>query len=402
MRQRLAVVAVGREAGALDDGLDLAVEHRDLARRAAVGGGGEEAGEQPLTRHVALGIEGLDAEHVHRHVAMDGRAGVGLGDQQQLGLAQVRAHLGRHALLVAHAAENAQVEILEDAERAAVDDLVRGLLALAGHGVFAIAEEGEVVVLDPLQEARDLGALVFVHRQLLGIDLLDGLVQARAHLAEVADRDAHVVQHRFDAALDLFQFFRLRHLGGADLHHRFGGRVRLADLGDLAGLVARDVHDRMHDQMNVEVLARQLGGHRIHQERHVVVHDLDHGVAGPPAMLILMRIEDADLGHPRLTLVGELPEREGGAEQVFRRFLRDVRNRHIGVELPDEGLGLSLARAFDPSADEADDLVHQLLFQGFGFHDCPDLGVLSRALHGSGSGRARRSSSATPLTIPGE
>jgi len=193
------------------------------------------------------------------------------------------------------------------------------------------------------------------------------------------------------SALDLLQLFRLSHLGGADLHHRFGGRVRLADLGDLARLVARDMHDRMHDQMNVEVLAPQLGGHRIDQKRHVVVHDLDDRVAGTPAMFILMRVEDADLRAARLALVGELPERERGAEQVFRRFLRDVGHRHIGVELPDEGLGLSLARAFDPSADEADDLVHQLLFQGFGFHDCPDLGILSRALHGSGSGRARRS-----------
>ena len=28
-------------------------------------------------------------------------------------------------------------------------------------------------------------------------------------------------------------------------------------------------------------------------------------------------------------------------------------------------------------ADEAENLVHQLLLEGFGFHDCPDLGILA-------------------------
>jgi hypothetical protein len=94
-------------------------------------------------------------------------------------------------------------------------------------------------------------------------------------------------------------------------------------------------------------------------------------------MLVLMRIEDADLGSARLALMRELPQREGGAEQILWRVLRDVSNRHIGIELPDERFDLRCARALDPAADEAEDLVHQLLFQGFGFHDCPDLGMVA-------------------------
>jgi hypothetical protein len=118
-------------------------------------------------------------------------------------------------------------------------------------------------------------------------------------------------------------------------------------------------------------------------------------------MLVLMRIEDADLRRSRLALMGELPERERGAEQIFRRILRDIGERHIGVELPDEGFDLGRACAFDPAADEADDLIHQLLFEGLGFHDCPDLGIQPCSWWQRFS-EGRAESSATGLRIPGK
>jgi hypothetical protein len=39
--------------------------------------------------------------------------------------------------------------------------------------------------------------------------------------------------------------------------------------------------------------------------------------------------------------------------------------------LPDEAFDLWRARLLDPAADEAEDLVHQLLLEGLGFHDFP-------------------------------
>ena len=48
--------------------------------------------------------------------------------------------------------------------------------------------------------------------------------------------------------------------------------------GQTAGGVALDREDRMHDEANVEAALGELGQHRIDQERHVVVDDLEHRV----------------------------------------------------------------------------------------------------------------------------
>jgi hypothetical protein len=70
--ERLVVVAVGREVGLLEDRLDLAAEHRDLARVLAVRRGGVEAQEAALADHVAVVVEALDADVVEVGRAMDG------------------------------------------------------------------------------------------------------------------------------------------------------------------------------------------------------------------------------------------------------------------------------------------------------------------------------------------
>ena len=52
--ERLAVVRVRIEAGAVEHALGLEAQHRDVAHAAAVGGGGEEAEEAILADEVAL------------------------------------------------------------------------------------------------------------------------------------------------------------------------------------------------------------------------------------------------------------------------------------------------------------------------------------------------------------
>ena len=81
--QRLARVAGGREAGALDQPRDLVPEQRDLAWIAIVGGRGEQAEEAVLAQDLAVGVEPADAQVVEIDRPVDGRAGVGLGDHQR-------------------------------------------------------------------------------------------------------------------------------------------------------------------------------------------------------------------------------------------------------------------------------------------------------------------------------
>ena len=56
--------------------------------------------------------------------------------------------------------------------------------------------------------------------------------------------------------------------------------------------------------------AAELHRHRVDEERHVVGDDLDDGVRRLPAVLLELRVVDADLGRARLALApSEAPVR---------------------------------------------------------------------------------------------
>ncbi len=145
--QRLLVVAAGREGGSRQDGLDLSAEDRDLAWTRVVGGVRVEAQETALADHPPVGVDSLDSDVVEIRRAVNRRARVCLGEVQQVGLERQRPHFRRQALeptgagLAAGLAQNAEP---------AVRDGVEPQLAIAVfERVLPIAEEGEVVVLQP-------------------------------------------------------------------------------------------------------------------------------------------------------------------------------------------------------------------------------------------------------------
>ena len=82
-QQVLAGVRIGREAGVPQDCGDLLPDHRDVTHGSGVGGGGEESDEAAFAVDVAGRIEALDADVVEVGGAVDGGAGVGLGDDER-------------------------------------------------------------------------------------------------------------------------------------------------------------------------------------------------------------------------------------------------------------------------------------------------------------------------------
>jgi hypothetical protein len=70
--------------------------------------------------------------------------------------------------------------------------------------------------------------------------------------------------------------------------------------------------------------------HRVDEERHVVVDDLDDRVRRLPAMLFDRRIERAHLCLAALAFAGEVPMGERGAVQVDQLPLGEV----VGIDLP--------------------------------------------------------------------
>src|SRR5204863_74245 len=63
-----------------------------------VGGRGEEAEETILSVQITARVVALDADAVHRHGAMDARAAVRLGDDEEVFLARVLTELARQRL----------------------------------------------------------------------------------------------------------------------------------------------------------------------------------------------------------------------------------------------------------------------------------------------------------------
>src|SRR5207237_722801 len=94
----LLVVAVGREVGLVEDGLDLASEDGDLAWFLPARRGGVEAEEAALSYGFSLVVEALDADVVEVGRAVDGGAGVGLRQREEVGLEREGPYSGREAV----------------------------------------------------------------------------------------------------------------------------------------------------------------------------------------------------------------------------------------------------------------------------------------------------------------
>ena len=85
---------------------------------------------------------------------MDDRFHIRLGDDQEVRAVEEGEDFRRRQHRVLALAQDANIRIGKNAEAAALAALDHGVIALAGIGIFAHAEEGEVVVAQPAQEGQ--------------------------------------------------------------------------------------------------------------------------------------------------------------------------------------------------------------------------------------------------------
>jgi hypothetical protein len=212
------------------------------------------------------------------------------------------------------------------------------------QAVIAVAEEGEVVLGEPLEQCPALGDLLLgqPHRgrgRQLGRDLAGPLL----HLRPVLDGDPDVLEHRPDAGDD-----RLPALGvglpvdldvDPGLHEAVAGVVLLrpvggADLEDLqqpAGDVAPDDDLRVDQKVDPALLPGELGGHGVDEEGHVVGDDLDHGVPARPAAFVDRRGEHPHVRRALRPLPRQLLVRQRRPGEVERLTLGKVLHRDVPV-----------------------------------------------------------------------
>ena len=335
--ERLAVVAGRWEAGVLEHAVDLAADDRDRAGACLVRGGGVQPEEAALAARPALAVVLLDADVVEVGRAVHGRGGVGLGQHQDLRLAGEPDRL-RGELLGWRAGG-----FSEDPQPGAVDGLEEGVAGILDQVVVAIAEEGEVVVGQPVQERLGLLGGGRVDRRGVLVELRGQVARLGAHRLPVLGRGADLVEDLFDTPAQVVEELPVVLAADLGVEDRLGDRVIVFAVGfenleDLAVLVAADPHHRVDDQVDAVALAREVHRHRVDDERHVVGDDLDQRVRRLPAVLLELRVVDPDLRLAGRAVLGQVPVRHGGAVQVERIAIRQVLGRHPLVVLPHERL----------------------------------------------------------------
>ena len=102
-------------------------------------------------------------------------------------------------------------------------------------------------------------------------------------------------------------------------------------------VVAPDADDRVDDQVDAAPEPVQLRAHRVDEERHVVVDDLDDGVRRRPAVLLELGCVDANPRLAALAAGAEVQMRQRGAVEVADAALQQVVGRYGAVVDADEG-----------------------------------------------------------------
>ena len=166
--------------------------------------------------------------------------------------------------------QHAHFGVREDTKAGALAAFDGRLRALAGIGIFAHAEEGEIVGAQPVEEGERF--FLFAALAVLRANAFDGLVERRHHLAPVAHGQVNLLQNIFDAFDERLAGFRQNprqmDLNVADA--AFRGAAVIADMK--TGLLALfHDQDRMDHHEDVAVGAGQFAHDGVEQEGHVAI-----------------------------------------------------------------------------------------------------------------------------------
>ena len=301
-------------------------------RGAGIGGRGEQPDDALLADQIAGRVETLDADIVEIDAPVHARMDIGLGDDQRTRLFQKRHDLRREFHQILAAPQHAQIARAHDAERA----VEIGFERMAVEGVVAHAEESEIVGQQPLQELDRLGDLVHRQRRRIGLQFGDDCLDAFAHGAPVLHRQPHLREHAVERAHQVGARGLVLDRLEMDMDEalaRGAGLVGRAKRDQLAALARYGEH-RVRHQPQFEPALGEFAQHRIDQERHVVVDDLDHRDRLAFARLLERHRLAANFRRARLPLSQKIVSPLGQTAKIGRRQARYVLRHRVGVAAP--------------------------------------------------------------------
>ncbi|MNO45043.1 hypothetical protein D3C76_353000 [compost metagenome] len=284
---------------------------------------GVQAHEAVLLDDLAVGVQLAD-----RHVVRVGRAvhtagQRGLGEGQQQWLVEVGHGVVFDAQLFRRQ-PHAQAPRQAEEGLLVVDHLAA--IAAALDGELLVAQEGEMVVQQPLEKRLHLALLVLRRAKRSLLDLRHHFAQLDLHRFEVGDRHTHFSQHLFDLAGQHRQFGGVGATVDLQVHQRLMAHtLAVGALGQQLEQLAfgTAAHAQYGGLQGVDAVAAavELGAHRVHQKRQVVVQHLDHGVGRLPAVAFVIRVVHPHLGLFGVEALDDAPGRKGTASQVGKPAL---------------------------------------------------------------------------------
>ena len=154
---------------------------------------------------------------------MDRRAGVRLREDERIRRPGELAHLRWKP---GEAVRNGlRLRLPQNSESRAWHRGEHVLPLLGSQLVFAVAEKGEVVVVDPLEQRLRLGELVGSDRRRMLVEVRDDLANVPAHRRPVLDRGAHVGKNAVQLGFELVEARLIGLPVDLDVQERLGGPV---------------------------------------------------------------------------------------------------------------------------------------------------------------------------------
>ena len=220
------------------------------------------------------------------HPAVHGGANIGLGDDQGHWLGEKVPDLIGHGHPLATALQNRALRIAQQAQaRFRVSHMIPILIGEGAH-----AEEGEVIVREPLEKLHRFSDLIHRNRRWVAAEILNQLVHALNHGAPIHHREAHIIKGRVQGLLNLFQLGLVFNALNVNLDNTFAHPFPLAIAKKgralAAARVALDRENRVHHKANFQRQGLQRGHGGVHQKRHVVVIYSNDGDAGECLALV--------------------------------------------------------------------------------------------------------------------